>query len=411
MMKNQNSKYPNEFKIKCFYAMLKITMKNAPILKISLLIFYSSFSFFNCVFAEETVTPNSDFEKRIRELEKRNAISSVRESDEDNLIRSFLSDNIRLGGFFEPVFLTDWGPRTPTRSGLVQNTLGINLSTTMNTRTRFITQFLMNSRSASLNPHNDSRGVIAGTTPTRKYGTTDTGVQVAQGYIEYRATDIFFIRGGTGYAPFGIAAQTRELVLFARQSGPEMLRTEGLINRTWSGLHIQGFQGLDEGFWGYHLYTTSSQPHPSTPGVGTRLWVSSKDELVTFGISSQLGQNNRGYQTWGSDILLQFDSLDIYAEYAHSYYNDHQNPYSFYLEPNVELWDQQVLFYAFGDFELSPLNRTLALEDPYQRWIYGIGVNWLPTSLIRLRLGVAHSDYTQNDRNYSSVNLSAGISF
>ncbi len=397
---------PKNFKICPLYAMLKSNMKTPHFLCSAFAIFCLTLPAWG-----ENPSESLNLENRIRELEKRIAISSVRESDEDNVMRSFLSDNIRFGGFFEPVFLTDWGIDSPSRSGLIQNTLGVNLAASIATRTRFITQFVMNSKNNSINPHNDPRAATFGLTQKRSYGTQDFGVQVAQGYLEYRAQDIFYIHGGNGYAPFGIAAQTREPVLFARQGGPELLRTEGLINRSWSGVHIQGFKGIGESMWGYHLYTTSSQPKPMLPGVGTRFWLGIKDEVATFGVSSQMGQNVRGYQTVGADARLNFDWFTLYAEYAKAHYAHNLDPFSFYVEPNFDLWDQYILLYSSFDFESSPQNKTSTLNDPYQRIQYGLGINWLPTSLIRLRTGVNYSDYTQNYRNFMSVNVSAGISF
>ena len=83
--------------------------------------------------------------------------------------------------------------------------------------------------------------------------------------------------------------------------------------------------------------------------------------------------------------------------------------------------EQTWILYAFADYLDHPnnlTNLTATLPDPYRKWELGGGVNWLPTSFTRYRLGFTVAEYVgdtaviaASDRDYWSLDLSAGVAF
>jgi hypothetical protein len=157
-------------------------------------------------------------------------------------------------------------------------------------------------------------------------------------------------------------------------------------------------------------------------GGGTRFWWRSAEDGVSAGVSTQSARRNgRGYTTLGPDVRVRLDDFTITAELAKSLGKGSQ-PWSFYVEPDYALFEQSVLLYVFGDYLADPFNDTTVgstlVRDPIRKLEYGAGVNWLPTSYTRLRLGFTLNDYLGANarpsgivRDYWSIDASAGVAF
>jgi hypothetical protein len=154
-------------------------------------------------------------------------------------------------------------------------------------------------------------------------------------------------------------------------------------------------------------------------GLGSRVWWRSSRDQVHLGISSQTAsRGSTSYTSVGPDLRLHFPGVTFISEIVKSL-GDGTQPWSAHFEPEFEFFKQSVICYVFGDYLEDPFNKTGAsISDPIKKWEYGTGVNWLPTSFTRLRLGIAYNDYVGStavpsgrDRDYWMGDLSAGVAF
>ena len=93
---------------------------------------------------------------------------------------------------------------------------------------------------------------------------------------------------------------------------------------------------------------------------------------------------------------------------------------SYYIEPYVSFFDGAFLVYGAADYLDNPTNVTTlnGRSDPYKKWALGGGVNWLPLSFTRFRLGYLAHNYvgtnaivSNQNRDFYSLDFSAGIAF
>lgn len=357
--------------------------------------------------------------RRIEELENQQQELFLQVQPEGNQVNSFLKDNLAFGGFFEAGINVIDGEDTKFQMLNTSNLLGINLAAEYNGRLRFVAQTLTGLTFPLVNPHNNP----AATPDERQHNTLVFGSIVSQGYLEYLISNNMRIQAGLGYVPFGYASQQRELVLFIRRGGPQIIRTNNqIIAPLWNGIHLSGDYSIDGSDYGYNLYTTSPID-PSTNqtlGVGGRLWWSSMNNNVTAGVSAQAGKYKSATdEVIGTDLQIRNEKFLLTTEYA-QHVTSGEDPWSIYLEPGVMFFDDQWLFYVFGDYAQNPLNTIGAtkIPDDYSKWEYGTGVNWLPTSFTRLRMGFTYHDYVRSnarisgqERDYYSFDLSVGVAF
>jgi hypothetical protein len=360
--------------------------------------------------------------KRIEQLERKQDALLLQTLEPRSNVHSFLNDNLTFGGFFESGFITWSGPDTDFQTTNNSNILGINLSADFKSNIRFVSQFLVGLLYPPQNLHNDPRGVSLGLPENREANSSFFSAVLSQGFIEYSRGRNFHVQAGLGYVPFGHAAQQRELVLFVRRGGPQILRTNNLFSPLWNGFHAYGSFNLRESDWGYDAYTFTPNFYPKGLGVGGRLWWRSKDDVAVLGLSSQIGKSDfETFEVVGADLRLDISAFQLRSEYARRV-SEADDPWSFYLEPSIYIYEEDVLFYVFADYANSSLNETgtgsNALNDPFEKWEYGAGLNWLPTSFTRFRFGVTFNDYTGNrdviegqKRDYLSFDLSAGVAF
>lgn len=360
--------------------------------------------------------------KRIEKLERKQEDLLLQTLEPRSNVHSFLNDNLTFGGFFESGLAAWSGPDTDLQAANTSNILGINLSADFRPNIRFVSQFLVGLLYPPQNLHNDPRAASLGLPESREANTPFFSALLSQGFIEYSKDRSFNIQGGIGYVPFGHAAQQRELVLFVRRGGPQLLRTANIFSPLWNGIHVYGSFNQNENDWGYDAYTFIPNFYPKGLGVGGRLWWRSEDDVTVLGLSSQVGKSEfETFEVVGADINFDLGKYRLHTEYMRRV-SEMDDPWSFYIEPSIYIYEEEVLLYLFADYAQSSLNETgtgsNALSDPYEKWEYGAGLNWLPTSFTRFRLGLTYNDYIGSrdqvegqERDYLSVDLSAGVAF
>lgn len=370
------------------------------------------------------VKSNKSIEQRILDLERQQAEFDVWYSDfylqSKGRVTPFLSEKISIGGFFESAITHLSGPDTIGQTSANTHALGLNITAEFDESIRFSTQFISTLNYTLENPHNNPALALG----QRGFGVPNLLAVVAQGYVEYRKNDAFVLQTGLGYVPFGHAFQQREPVLFKRRGGPHMLaaasgNSVGMAFPLWMGLHLQGIFPTEVGFLGYNLYSFSPSTNPKTLGGGSRFsWSNSKN--VTAGISIQTGENiGNSFYSYGTDININLDRMGLVIEYARSVVSDSSKPLvSYYAEPYVNLADGVWLVYLSADYIDNPNHVVGAVNDAYEKWQLGAGLNWLPIPNARFRLGVFNNDYIGDTdsiggqrRDYVNVDFSVGLAF
>jgi hypothetical protein len=378
--------------------------------------FLSGFLFF-FIFNANAESQIDVLNKRIEALERNQEDLLMQSSEEGTKVNTFLKSHFTLGGFFEPSYTLFQGKDTSFKAASASNLLGLNISAEYSTKLKFVSQILTGLTFPMQNIHNDPRDPVH---PERSFGAPFFGALLTQGYLEYDFGNGSYIQGGQGYAPFGYAAQQRELVLFIRRGGPQILRTTELFNQIWSGFHFHHM--MDQGSFrtGYNVYSFSRLENAETPGLGARVWIENTNGKLGTGLSVQSAKyNGHIEEIYGYDIKVQTKDFLVTSEYAIHLRTDSDNTWSAYVEPSVFLYKEEVLLYTFLDFAQSSANKTGGtISDPFQKYEYGTGVNWLPTSYTRLRAGLTIHDYVDanavilgKNRDYVSLDISAGVAF
>lgn len=359
--------------------------------------------------------------KRIEELERQQEELIIQSQTRGNPVSSFLRDTLTLGGFLEAGITGIEGEDTDLQIVNSSNILGFNIAADYSPQLHFASQFLTGLAYPLKNPHNNPDG----DPDQRRFGEFIFGAILTQGYVEYTHSPHFKIQAGLGYVPFGQALQQRELVLFWRRGGPQVIRNNDLVSQLWSGIHLLGdFSLAGGGEWGYNLYTANpiDTGKVQMMGVGGRLWVSSYNDIFNGGLSAQVGKYSSGTdEIVGADARLKFGRWLVTTEYIR-HVTDGDDPYSYYVEPGVFLADEKWILFGFGDYSQNPFeevsNGSSNISDSYKKWEYGAGVNWLPSPYTRLRLTFTMNDYVGSsarikgqNRDYQSVDLSAGVAF
>lgn len=365
-----------------------------------------------------------ELKKRISDLESQQEQLLLSATEPKNSVGSFLNDSLTLGGFFDGGYNFITGPDTDTQFVNNSNALGINVAADLGNKYRFVTQLVNILSIPLLNEDSDPNATTVGLPKNRHYESYNTFSVLSQGYIEYNFNRLFNLQGGLGYIPFGYALQIREPVIYVRRNGPQMVRQEtNLIPNLWSGFHLYGSKAIGTKEYGYNVYTFTPAKKAHFVGLGARSWMSVDDEKIIGGISAQIAKNeDETYKTVGADVRIDFHPFQIRAELAELISKEVQNSWSAYLEPGFWIYNEEVLWYVFGDYFFGANNETglgtVKLPDAIQKWEYGTGFNWLPTSFTRLRLGVTYYDYVGNqsikqgqERDFLGVDMSVGVAF
>jgi hypothetical protein len=366
----------------------------------------------------------NELEKRLDEIELRQNEFQGQYIEGRGQVRSFFSDAITFGGFFESAMTALEGPDTESQLSANSHLLGLNISAGLSEQFQFVTQLITGLNYSLVNPHNNPT-----LTPSRRqFATISFGALVAQGYVEYRASTLFKLQGGLGYAPYGYAIQQREPVLLKNRSGPQLSASSGAQNLgvampLWMGLHALGSLSLDEDRLGYNVYTFSPFTNQRSLGTGARVWLRKRD-LTTFGISAQLARDgDSSFQSTGADINGKIQRFGWTLEYAKSRVNNSGTvTESYYFEPFVTFMQDKFLIFLNTDFINNEAFMTTragtAVNDPYKKWRTSVGINFLPTAFVRIRLAYSQHDYIGDtaeingqNRDYQGLDLSVGVTF
>lgn len=362
-------------------------------------------------------------ERKQRALEQNQANLYKRFVEGTGVVSTYLSEKVLFGGYFETGITHLYGESMETQTSANSHVLGLNITAEFSEKIRFSSQILTGLAYSLLNIHNNPS-----ITPSqRKYGTPVFGSILAQAYTEYIFDTFLNIQLGLGYVPFGYSFQVREPLLLRRRGGAQMTNsssttTSGIAFPLWMGLHVHGNFIKDHTRWGYNLYTFSPNTNPGTLGIGARLWCEPSAPLA-MGISSQTGQQGSDtYYSYAFDLNLKYRRTGILAEFATvSMISGADAPQSYYIEPYAFIdGDNKFLVYLAADYLNSPnsVNSASLIADPFQKWLWGVGINWLPLSFTRVRLGYLMHDYIGQTetlggqaRDYSSIDLSASAAF
>ena len=362
-------------------------------------------------------------EKRVQELERALEESREEAAFNDRGVRSFLNTRLSIGGFMESALTGLFQENRSPQAASSSTILGVNIGAVFSERVRFASQLFSGISLPVANPHDDPRAVAVGVQARRGFGTYQLTTLITQAYGEYEWSDALRVQGGIGYAPYGISFQQLELVLFVRRGGPQLLRAANseLVHPLWQGVHVRGLFSAQLFRWGYNAYTFSPVSNTQKLGAGSRLWLETLRGGLLFGLSQQTAsRGDDTFTTAGPDFRVRAGRLTVTGELAKGFGMGPQ-PWSFHLEPDFDLYGQNFLVYVFGDYLESVRTKTgvgpAALADPYKKWEYGTGFNWLPTSFTRIRLGLAYNDYVgsyaanPDGRDYWQLDASAGVAF
>jgi hypothetical protein len=370
----------------------------------------------------------SDVQSRLNDLQKKQDEMFNQLESEQRKVQTFFDDRLYLGGFFESALTGIWGGETTTQFSVTPQSFALNLAADFNDSLRFNSQVLITLTNTLQNPDNDSNAPSVGLSATRQFGNTTTLSSISQAYIEYGSTPEFTLQAGRGYVPFGIAFQLRDLVLFRRRGGPQMINTnspENIVTAagSWSGVHFGGTSRLKERQWGYDLYSLTPATDPATLGGGARVWTDAISPF-TIGFSTQVAKRHGfTYEAIGADLKVRVGRAGADAEYVANYTASGIGvSRSYYVEPYCTFFNDKWLIYGVADYLGNPLGQTISsaviLSDPFEKWEFGGGINWLPYTFTRFRVGLLYNDYEGStaegggiNRNYLSLDLSAGVEF
>lgn len=357
---------------------------------------------------------------RLDELEKRQRDSYIRSTESRGTVKTYLGESVAFGGFFESGISGIKGEHTDTQFSANSHVLGLNIAADFSERLRFTSQLLTGLTFTLSNPHNNP----AVSVNQREFTTPVYGALPAQSYIEYTKSELAIIQVGLGYVPFGRAYQQREVVLFQRRGGPQMIASNsgtsiGIANPLWMGVHVLGSKATPRGRTGYDLYTHTPFTRATTVGLGGRAWMA-HGEWLTYGYSIQSGTVKQGsYLANGVDAVIKLKDFSVVGEAAVT--RDSNNDtvaHSFYVEPGFSFKEDEYLVFAAADYLDNAMATTGVIPDQYRKWVYGGGINWIPLPVTRYRLSLLHHDYVGDtavlsgrNRDYLLLDLSAGIAF
>ncbi len=389
------------------------------------------FFFLNLVFLPGLTMAQSQEMKRLQLLERRLDDIENRQIEFQGQwiegrgqVRSFFSNAVSFGGFFESALTNIDGPDSPAQTSANSNLLGLNVSAELYEHFQFVTQLITALSYTLQNPHNNPT-----LTPSqRQFGTPVFGAIVAQGYAEYTHNQALKFQAGLGYVPYGYTLQQREPVLLRNRSGSQIASTSGARNigvafPLWMGVHILGSFPIEADRFGYNLYTFSPSTSPGSLGAGARLWFRNHDQ-ITYGVSGQMAKDvDDPYQSLGFDISGKINRIGWVAEYAKSrVLGRGVVTESYYFEPYLTFMQDKFLLFVSADWldneAYTSVRGGAAVPDPIKKWRTGIGINWIPTSFVRTRAAFLIHDYqgdtaeiNQQNRDYQSIDLSVGVTF
>lgn len=398
-------------------------------MKLSLVTFFALFFMSTCW--AQTQAEWAALNKRVEELEKQQSDALFQAEERENKVNSFLRTNLTVGGFFEPAFIILDGEDTHLQASNTSNLLGVNFAADFTSHLKFVSQFITGLTYPLNNLHNDPNAPLIGLPQTREFKGVDFGSVLTQGYVHYYFDEHYSIMGGIGYVPFGYYAQQREPVLFIRRRGPQILRTPNLIAPFFNGFNLQSRFEKGARSWGFNVYSFNRHEDVKRPGLGERIWWRTPDEAFTAGLSLQTSKFGSEIENVvGGDFRVVLNHFIFTTEYAR-HIAEGADTWSYFVEPSLFVYKEDILAYVFIDYANNPANTTglgtnplkkpdptkTELSDPIKVVEYGAGINWIPTSYTRFRIGFTYHNYSEDskvaiqERDYYSLDLSAGVAF
>lgn len=368
-----------------------------------------------------TTTSLDSLEKRVEDLERRQQETFEQLNQSNGYVRPFLKSGILLGGYFETAISHVNGPNTKSQYSANSHLVGLNLGASFTDSDRFVMQLQTGLGYTFNNAHNDPD---FSSPKQRQFGAATAPTVLTQAYYEHGFTPLLNLQLGLGYVPYGQAYQKREPFLQKRRGGAQMLNsasslTVGVAFPLFMGAHLHGAQQFGELRSGYHLYTFSPSTDSKSIGAGSRLWLTA-NETVTFGFSHQIGTVfSNTYQSYGADLDVIVGNLGLTLEYAENDPTGKRTaPRSYYASPYIELFKGKLILYGLADYLDNPTQLSGSTADPYKVWTLGGGINWLPLTTTRIRLGYFHHDYVGGnavkkgqDRDSYTMDLSLILAF
>lgn len=354
-------------------------------------------------------------EGRLEEVEQH----QVEEITRKGQVSAFHSEKIKFGGFIDALFNGRFGYSTPTE-GAFDSEVVLQVAADVTEKLRAVTATFVDFRTNFINQHSPFR--------------TNNGVSVVVEpkilFGEYRFKDWLILKAGRFTAPFGIINQEFFSPQLLKHDLPQIVRGFTVFDTLPSGVQLYGTYPIKDSKIGYNAYAASLSSNTTDVGGGGRLFYSLPNDLITVGVSSQSGE--RGSQLFsalGSDLKLNWRNFVLRSEYLWSFIDSSNDQNGFYVQPALKfLKDKLILFGqvdylndTLGIFQLSDHDRnplTPSIADPFKKFEYSLGLNYLPWPFLRNRLEFTWNNYigsrrrlSGSNRDYFGIQASSTLSF
>lgn len=330
---------------------------------------------------------------------------------------------IRLGGFLTSTYSQLFNSNS-SEGSFNSNRFEILLGADMTKRLNFFTAFGIISESPLLNEGSSDRSF--GDNGNFKNRTNKVPLIISHG--TYKIHDLLSVKIGRFIAPVGIINIEHFPPGLFLETPPMALRPipGGVIwGNFLDGLDFFGEKIIGSQSIGYHLnisaFSFSGSKTDPTEGVGGdstkpifggRFWVRFLENHVTLGVSMQAGMDGPNNQTYGSDLLVYWGRFLLKSEWASRVVRQGPtliNKRVFYFQPSMRLSSSLRLVYRF-DWNTVDGQESKRVENI-------IGINWVPTPLLRLRMEYAQInfedelDQLNQNPDYGRLTVSCVLSF
>ncbi len=361
---------------------------------------------------------NAELDKRLYKIEK-----ALRAK---NPILPMDATRIRMGGFLTSTYSVLFNDKE-TETSFNSNRFEILLSADLNEKLDFFTAFGIISESELLNENTNQRTYSEKADGT-KNRANKVPLIISRG--NWKFSEQLNIKFGRFVAPFGIINIEHFPPGLFLETAPIALRPipgGNLWAHFLNGVDVYGKKEFGSQTIGYHLnYSTFSFLGPANPVTGGnapggdstedifggRLWWQTFSGIATLGASWQNGLKLAGNKTYGLDLDISWGNLRIKNEFTQSKqgYSGNRTTTNIYMfQPSYAVTDKVRVVYRYDylDPQGSDNNRDEHI----------LGVNWLPTPLLRLRMEYSlinfenRLDTNGENPDYTRLTTSAVLSF
>ena len=371
----------------------------------------------------EPVSDVTDLKNSVKELLGRiEALeeAQINEATSENKVYSYNSQRLYLGGYVEGVLNGFLGHTTEPQVSFKRATIAFNIAGDVNERLRVFTQLLLGLKT-KFNDKNAADRLNLGT-------TFDNDFQLIYG--QYKFKDWLTMRFGRFITPFGIINQEFLSPLFLKLDRPLPLRNVFFENSI-NGLEFSGILPMANRRFGYNLYTFSPFKNTKDLGGGGRLFWTSPNEFVTFGLSNNTSERggSRTIITNGADLKLQWKRLIVRNEFLHSVVERGREQWGWYVQPALKFFNDKLIAFASVDYlndgfgvnsVVDPFENPFLLDiaDPINKYEYTVGINYIQWTYLRNRIELTWHNYTgsyasslSRNPDYFSLEYSSTISY